>query len=386
MKYFDAKRQLANSRRSGISLMEVLISIGVIALGIFGVASLIPVAQFKVAEGTTNDRLASLGPSAAAQFRVHGMGNPSNWHAKGGGYRLLGFNATSSEEAADNLLVRKAYCIDPLGIAENFASPGQVLFFPARLDPTVGQQFGMQRLTLKNMVAAPAQPGPELVETALARRVFHLSDELVFERPDDQGLQPRRQFFVDNASGTPLASVSKASLSWFATVCPMAIVPTGTTEEYMLSIVILQNRAAALLSLPQTTTANADEQLVVGINSRFAGEVRLPMPRQSVPAGTFGVAELKTGDWLLLSKLAYEGAQQRIFRWVQIIGDSEPESDGFRSFTVSNDDFIRPGAANTDQVPSAILVKGVKSVYERTIRIDRASLVTANQTAQSGSL
>ena len=54
-------------QRSGVSLLEVLISIGVIAIGIFGVAALIPVAQLKVAEGTSRDRQAAFGPSAAAE-------------------------------------------------------------------------------------------------------------------------------------------------------------------------------------------------------------------------------------------------------------------------------------------------------------------------------
>ena len=66
-------------QRSGISLLEVLISVGVIALGIFGVASLIPVAQLSVDKGLTADRQAALGRSAIADFRIRNMGSPGTF-------------------------------------------------------------------------------------------------------------------------------------------------------------------------------------------------------------------------------------------------------------------------------------------------------------------
>ncbi len=48
-------------RRTGISLMEVLISIGVVSIGLLGVVSLIPVASQQAEKGARNDRRANVG-------------------------------------------------------------------------------------------------------------------------------------------------------------------------------------------------------------------------------------------------------------------------------------------------------------------------------------
>ena len=45
-----------NSRRRGISLMEVLFSIGLVVLGVMGIAILLPVATYRAQKGLRADR------------------------------------------------------------------------------------------------------------------------------------------------------------------------------------------------------------------------------------------------------------------------------------------------------------------------------------------
>ena len=338
--------------RTGISLMEVLISIGVIGLGIFGVASLIPVAQFKVAEGTSRDRQAAFGPSAAAEFRIQEMGDPNTWES--GDLSIL----TRDTEARANgdWLERQAYCIDPLGLAENgYSTP--MRRFPVNAD--VPNRAFMTRLGLKKLRTTNADATiRQTLDTALARDLFFLHDDLEFDRPTDESLQPRRQYFVDER-GVPTATFASGSMSWFATLTPTAL---GSNDEFLLSIVVVRDRVPTLATLHESWAPAA---------SPFAGEIVLQgTPR--IDDQQMTVADLKQGDWLLLNKFMKPDHPdsrerlKRVFRWTQIIGASG-EDVPVRTFTVSNDDFFRPGEVGA----TAIFMKGVKSVYERTIRLEK---------------
>lgn len=344
---------LHRHKRWGISLMEVLISIGVIGLGIFGVASLIPVAQFKVAEGTSRDRQAAFGPSAAAEFRIRQMGDPNTWES--GNVSIL--SRDTEARANGDWLERQAYCLDPLGLAENGYAPA-MRRFPINGDVT--SRAFMTRVGLKNLRSTHADAAiRQTVDTALARDVFFLKNELEFDRPLDEALQPRRQYFVDER-GVPTATFATASMSWFATLTPTAL---GSIDEFVLSIVVVRDRVPALATLHENWAP---------VECQFAGEIVLPIsPRTDELQMT--VADLKQGDWLLLNKFMKPDhpdsreRMKRVFRWTQIIGASEPGPNQKRRFSVANDDFIRPGEVRG----SAIFMKGVKSVYERTIRLNK---------------
>ena len=363
MNDFKSTRQTTTTKqRHGVSLMEVLISIGVISVGIFGVASLIPVAQFKVAEGTSKDRQAAFGPSAAAQFRIEDMGNRDTWYPPNRRYVWKGQQVR-----------KRAFCIDPLGLAENLVGtdyPGAIHRFPA--NATEGDSFFLPRITLNKL--RHAQVG---VELALARDMCFLKDELVFDRPADQGKQPRRKYFVD-ANGVPTSSLSSASLAWFATVSPTVILdPLGEvhSDEFLLSIVVTKDRVP-LLALTEENYAHA--------TCHFAGEIELFNSPVVATGATdqMKMTDLGIGDWLLLSKpitaaLANDSTGKRVYRWTQIIGTSDAEdatATTSRRFTISNDDFFRPETSAGEMGYAVIFMRGVSAVYERTIRLENSSM------------
>ena len=340
----------SNAARNGVSLMEVLISIGVISLGIFGVASLIPVAQFKVAEGTSRDRQASFGPSAAANFRVR-MGSPADW-ALPNGVPLLSLPANQLQP-----ILNRGFCIDPLGI---LSPPAALTQFPANAAADVA--LPRLSLTQLHIDSVTGDPIPQLGSLALARDMFLLKDDAVFRIPQDSGLQPQRQFFVTETipavQQRALAPVADASLSWFATLSrPMV----GGNDEYILSIVIVKGRAPVLGNL---------EENFAEVNSPFAGEILLRQPRTA--NNQFGISDLRLGDWILLARQLDDATPPTlVYRWTQIIGSDElAETTANQNivnggFSISNDDFIPPSTP-----AMAFMMRDVVSVYERTIRLE----------------
>ena len=84
-----------------------------------------------------------------------------------------------------------------------------------------------------------------------------IRDDMVFQRPDDQALQPNRQYFV-TSQGVPVRSYAEGKLSWFATITPTISNVGVPTDQYVLSVVVVKNRI---------TTPTTEEGLARGRNT-----------------------------------------------------------------------------------------------------------------------
>ena len=81
---------------------------------------------------------------------------------------------------------------------------------------------------------------------------------------------------------------------------------------------------------------------------------------------------------MVAKSASMEDASRWFYRWTQIVGTSDEETDkltGERTLSISNDDFLGPGEVNLAQNKAAriFFVKGVESVFERTIRIQNTT-------------
>ena len=56
--------------RQGITLLEVLISIGILAVGLLGLASLLPVTRFFMQDGSKYDRTSTLGQQGVKELEI----------------------------------------------------------------------------------------------------------------------------------------------------------------------------------------------------------------------------------------------------------------------------------------------------------------------------
>ncbi len=161
-----AARRVPGSARSGVSLMEVLISIFVVSIGLLGIAALIPVANYALVETSKADRTAACGQAAIRDIRVRRLADPVIW-------------PLSNDDLLNN---GNTYAIDPLGTGGDFGA--------------------VPRVDYSNM---PAD---------VRERIFYWHDDLLFDMREGTSERPR---------GFPAhgnAPISERSYSWFLTVTP----------------------------------------------------------------------------------------------------------------------------------------------------------------------
>jgi len=169
---------LVSPSRTGITLMEVLISIGILSIGLAGVLALIPAGGREAQKALIADRRASLAANAMSDAIARGILNPANWSAVPGQPYAVAF--------------------DPLGSA----------VFPV----------SVTRIDLTGVVGAAAE------------EVFRAADDLAYEQPADEDLPALPRY-------TGGQRITTGAFSWLAT-----LLPAGTTDGYRLSIVTFHLR------------------------------------------------------------------------------------------------------------------------------------------------
>lgn len=257
--------------RRGVTLLEVLISIGVLAIGLLGVAHLIPLGTFSVNETAKADRSAAMGRAAMHEVRVRDMlevrndNGDSRWcFAKTGGQVLdtvyplsLGVSWPHNHP---EFLLGQAFAIDPMYATKAAVLQGPPLptaqqvefdyfpFAPPSITPTDSRLvrlrldiFAHNTLRMKNGVAFnygillpgdPKRANRSARQLAVFDRIFTWQDDLIFDLDeDDPDRRPRQSCLWDNGaiapyetptgSGPkPLRSQSANHYSWMLTAEP----------------------------------------------------------------------------------------------------------------------------------------------------------------------
>jgi hypothetical protein len=174
-------------RRRGISLLEVLISIGILSIGLASVLALLPAGGSQARRAMIEDRKSALGSAAIAECRTRGFLNPLAW----------------SGTTAPPVM------IDPLGQAFNVAA-----------SPT-----GLP------IVAITGLSSP-----AMAEQIFRGGDDLAVQIPEDDSLPP--VMLTQNG----VRRLTEGSFSWLATIVP-ARAGGAATPFNRLSIVEFYRRS-----------------------------------------------------------------------------------------------------------------------------------------------
>jgi len=358
---------------AGITIIEVLFSVGIIVTGLLGVAGLIMIAGAQMTQGLEADAMSNAGLNAIAEFDTRKMRRPDNllWPTS----RTTFTSVLSNNLYGPGNEPSPSFCIDPFFIAQQVvdgnANTYEFNLFPGR--PLAANLVQMRRVTLKN----PAFPTQNLpLSLFQSREIFITKDDLSISKPPSATELPQ-QTWITTPAGNYVKRLNAAETSWMATLTPnrnlnMAVNRLEPTDQYLLSIVIFNNRFI------NYTDANADPEKERPLNITFlnrgfgGGEVQLEHTDRTK-------LELKHGDWIMLSANSNIGS---CFRWYHIsyIEDETPDdqikADGkyYRFATLKGPDWSRPEWHNGTYTTQVTFIPRVVGVFEKTIRMESTSL------------
>jgi hypothetical protein len=299
--------------RRGITLTEVLISLGILTIGLLGVAALFPVGSYYMQRGEIADHGSALAQAAFNDAVARGVLNPERWlmwedgkvsdipnaadmsvtsrrsRFRRGFAELLRKQKAAQRDYTDKALAEKntalefgsVFVIDPLGVG-SIAPPGEddtvefgslfpvsnptirmgsgVLQWTPWADTTgagvVGMRWPIRRLTLAATVGSN-------FDAAVTNRRFASSDDLALELSSQQDKPAVQRWELGNLDGGSvaddrLARQSRGDYSWLVTVSPTTpeardgLATDPSAHFYEVSVVVFYKRPLGS-SAPQTS-------------------------------------------------------------------------------------------------------------------------------------
>lgn len=410
--------------RKGISLIETLFAVGILMVGMLGIAAVLSVAGKNAVDSQTLASSQVLANSWLNDMYARNIQNPANW------VRPV-FNVptntwiwpsmgTSSPQNSPN----SSYCIDPLMFAfspnisvnDSRYTLTNFPYYDALANPLVDPSISAASGAGLNWGAVPRMNrvsvgSPGFPATGkLAEEIFASQNEIAEIKSRDSTRHVVRGF---ESVGTSLQkTATRQDYSWFATLTPKDNNSSLYSSQYILSIVVVKKRDR-VLDIPVPTAAGVGDPRALPSGEIMAWVV--PLSTGSVPAAGFngggggrvllvGSAATEShtaaGQWIMLSRL--DAALGRgVFSWYRIatcdqearmmnVGaiPTEYGVSGFtlpfgagnatlpvwvREVTLSGRDwgmYSAMGNASDSQVSIATIVDGAVNVHERVITLD----------------
>ncbi len=367
---------LMKRRSAGVSLLEVVFSIGVVLIGLVGIAALLPFAGVQANKGLIADRAAQLGQRAVQDIHVRGMTQPRVWRW---------YNPAQNNFVRFVPSVGQSFCIDPLligaGVPADFPIRNK---FPLNIAYDTAsppnQMLWMPRCTLTPALTASVNAWMGVLQ---AKQIFVSHDDLAFDLPADRTLGP-----VQNFGMTSDKRQIEAHYSWLATVVPKLNRDGSPTDEFTLSVVVFLKRILDA----NVTAENAVNERVARVTAFYNGAPALGggdmqlSTRVGRPADDL---ELRQGQWVMLSaekRASVPAGRVQIHRWYRVAAvDEEPVFDTANNVWIRDVTLVGPDWDFTHTLYSLphrplgtqiTIPRGVVAVFEKTIRIESSSLWT----------
>jgi type II secretory pathway pseudopilin PulG len=303
------------SSRSGITLLEVLIAMGVIAVGVLGAASLLPIATYFQNETTKFDRGGALAQQAVHDLQIKNYLSPRRWifidpsnpNASNvaswlGIADLFSVNNVTNNPAVYNPF--SAFALDPLGFSYVASQNPAVTFpcyfpaFPSQLPNAPGAVAGTPNpptiyrtgITANDYwppAATIPLTSPIIMSFPVADRMMRSNDDLDFGLPTNTDLRPTAIPFANAATGVTAQTASgtyapnfAGDFSWIATVSrPPSDMIKGPAiaaglHRFQVSVVVLQKRDLSLWTGPGGINSEEPppERQVYAMFTQYAGQ------------------------------------------------------------------------------------------------------------------
>lgn len=325
--------RLRPNRRAGISLIEAMIAIGILAIGLLSLLTLFPLGAIQIGQALKDDRCSETALQADAYIR-------SYWkYAVIGGGTIGGATDTNlrDPDAAGPLTDKFT---DPDGSGTLFTAAGNTeLSYPVVVDP-IGYYSYAGNVNLQNFIAQNASGTPR-VSTAgitsgnLAIHVASLPDDLSY---DGDG-QP-------TLSGPQL--VRQGKYNWAAVLQRN---PNSNTNEANLKILVFDGRPPLLNITSNEFALNVS---TVTIQPGVTQSLTIAsLPPSEVPL-------LRRGGWIM------DGTNAGTIRHANFYRISAVNALGGGSFAVDLETpIIRTDSGTTAYTATFYLLVGLAEVFDR---------------------
>ena len=419
----QARRLACGFARRGITLLEVLIAIFVLAIGLLSVAALLPVAAFQAQRATINTRAADLGRQIARDFKSHGFNRPDYWFYSNGPLatfidplqppNLPFADSTATKNGTRNL---QPVALDPI-ICWSLVPP-RGSYPIGSVPPFAAAPSGQAGLTMPRLFMFPESALTTLsgvwdpvAQTAAAEVEDYASfDDTIFNIPaNDSSAPPTGLFGKDPSTGMYMKRSYAQQYSWMATMVPTWFSPAVATPVsgyndpnyafnrnlMQLSVVVFNQRN--LVFPPAGTVQPAGQPPIwpersaqVQFTGGGYGSGDVVISSTSDAAGQANVT-LKPGEWLMLGWMvsysyppgssAATTYQSPYFRWCRIVSAGTPyqvngNGNWTRNVTLAGIDInvngpqSNPPGTMVANSAYAFIYDGAVAVYEKTIRLD----------------
>jgi len=281
------KKIITNQPRNGLSIIEVLTSIVVAMIGVFGVMVLIPFAVKQAKVGMDSDAAVQLARNAYSQFEISGYRNPENW--------WIPAQNRSYDPATDGPQI---FALDPLGVIEN--GPGTFPLNPMTNGGTLPAdlQFPVLNLAIPNGQQDENGQwvfGKTGMTRGVAQRFFRGGNDLVFGGGVED-LDPPLQIFDRDVNEAAMIRQSKGRISWSAIVVPyinQSVTSSSDVWSYKLYILAYKIR--------KTRADDEDGQMAVTQLSKANAGFQAPLTNVLIDQNVLVPdGSLKRDDWVML--------------------------------------------------------------------------------------
>lgn len=420
MSYLNQRRKawerLPASHRRGVTIIEVLFAIGIVIVGLMGVASLLPLAARNAQISNEANEGQAYAQRYYAEFVSRGFNRSSNWrwfddNPLFGNKSFVTFTNSSSVRSTgggngDHVSTsnRHAICIDPGFYADpltlleadsytfNDSQAYRVGLFPYYHDKFNPASNPSTPTALASPPALLNRPrllrvglhDPSSLRTVMPAKVvqtlFNSLDDIAMTKPKDRSLPPLR--ISESLSATAVGrGASNGRYSWLATLCPREFgLGEGSSalqeEFYTLSIVVMRGRDRAWFA-PTGDDKNAIPQgeRLLGVTPLSGDFIRGDGGRVTVNASTGIDDNIRVGDWMMFSRYQNAGVDRGVVcRWYRVVGvdpdttfsGGSPPTNWGRNVVLEGPDWV----FNSDLPTQATLLTNAVTVFERIIQVE----------------
>jgi prepilin-type N-terminal cleavage/methylation domain-containing protein len=356
---------LHTSPRRGVSLLEVLISIFVLAVGLLGVLAIIPLGQMTIAESVKADRAGACGRAVMRNIKVRRMLDFRNWIWDSNCWGL-GYNQTATPDAIPNLAsnfinlpeATGSFMIDPLGRSKNlpnilYGKQSTASFLPRRTLNNPGDFYWPDDLALDTPANATERPGINpAVGLADSRSIDYSYLFTVSPSSSERWMSiPKRRFFdvtvvVFFKRNLNLDSSGYPEGEWVADVKDISGMPAGSVSPGGGTITLGLNSSSDYNYFAYKINGNASNGCTNPLNIS-----------NSLPA-------VRDGQWVML----WDKADGRL-AWYRVIGVNFPDVPSATdqpTLTLDGPDWI----VSQNHTEKLIVIDGAIGAYTSTVELD----------------